>query len=114
MTSSNAESAYGAQMAKYFTLNQPPHVAIDSAVSVVRSLGLSHRRWIDFGRAGVRLDLRDVDALELAINDNSLPETHGFFFGQSDGSEKSDDLAFVHKARDALANGKSVFYWSWW
>ncbi|HWO33057.1 MAG TPA: hypothetical protein VNO32_30035, partial [Candidatus Acidoferrum sp.] len=29
-------SAYGAQMAKYFTLNQPPHVAIDPAVSVVR------------------------------------------------------------------------------
>jgi AraC family transcriptional regulator len=29
-------SAYGAQMAKYFTMNQPPHVAIDSAVSVVR------------------------------------------------------------------------------
>jgi AraC family transcriptional regulator len=29
-------SAYGAQMAKYFTLNQPPSVAIDSAVSVVR------------------------------------------------------------------------------
>jgi hypothetical protein len=35
-TSSNAGSAYGAQMAKYFTMNQPPHVAIDSAVSVVR------------------------------------------------------------------------------
>src|SRR5208283_2326173 len=29
-------SRYGAQMAKYFTMNQPPHVAIDSAVSVVR------------------------------------------------------------------------------
>jgi AraC family transcriptional regulator len=29
-------SAYGAQMAKYFTMNQPPTVAIDSAVSVVR------------------------------------------------------------------------------
>lgn len=29
-------SAHGAQMAKYFTVNQPPHVAIDSAVSVVR------------------------------------------------------------------------------
>ena len=29
-------SAHGAQMAKYFTMNQPPHVAIDSAVSVVR------------------------------------------------------------------------------
>jgi AraC family transcriptional regulator len=29
-------SAYGMQMAKYFTMNQPPSVAIDSAVSVVR------------------------------------------------------------------------------
>jgi hypothetical protein len=35
-TSSNSANAYGAQMAKYFTMNQPPHVAIDSAVSVVR------------------------------------------------------------------------------
>jgi transposase-like protein len=33
---SNAASAHGAQMAKYFKLNQPPHVAIDSAVSIVR------------------------------------------------------------------------------
>jgi AraC family transcriptional regulator len=29
-------SAYGTQMAKYFTMNQPPSVAIDSAVSIVR------------------------------------------------------------------------------
>ena len=35
-TSSNPANAYGAQMAKYFTMNQPPNVAIDSAVSVVR------------------------------------------------------------------------------
>jgi len=35
-TSSNSANAYGAQMAKYFTMNQPPYVAIDSAVSVVR------------------------------------------------------------------------------
>ena len=35
-TPSQAASAYGVQMAKYFTLNQPPHVAVDSAVSVVR------------------------------------------------------------------------------
>ena len=35
-TPSQAANAHGAQMAKYFTLNQPPHVAIDSAVSVVR------------------------------------------------------------------------------
>ena len=35
-TPSNSANAYGAQMAKYFTMNQPPHVAIDSVVSVVR------------------------------------------------------------------------------
>lgn len=32
----NLANAYGAQMAKYFTMNQPPNVAIDSAVSIVR------------------------------------------------------------------------------
>jgi AraC family transcriptional regulator len=35
-TSSDSANAYGAQMAKYFTMNQPPTVAIDSVVSVVR------------------------------------------------------------------------------
>jgi hypothetical protein len=35
-TSSNPASAHGAEMAKYFTMNQPPHVALDSVVSVVR------------------------------------------------------------------------------
>jgi len=34
--SSSTANAYGAQMAKYFTMNQPPHVAIDSLESVVR------------------------------------------------------------------------------
>jgi AraC family transcriptional regulator len=34
--STSPTSAYGAQMAKYFTMNQPPHVAIDSLDSVVR------------------------------------------------------------------------------
>jgi hypothetical protein len=67
-----------------------------------------------FNCVGVRLDLADLDALEQAINDNSLPETHGFFFGVSDGSEKPDDLTFIHKARDALAGGSSVLYVSWW
>jgi len=35
-SSEHHASAYGAQMAKYFTMNQPPHVAIDSLESVVR------------------------------------------------------------------------------
>src|SRR5580692_9587347 len=61
-----------------------------------------------FNCVAVRIDPCDLDALELAINDNRLPQTHGFFFGQSDGSEKADDLAFIHKARDALARGKRI------
>jgi hypothetical protein len=67
-----------------------------------------------FNCVAVRLDLGDLDALEQAVNDNTLPETQGFFFGTSDGSEKTDDLHFIRKARDALANGKSVLYTSWW
>jgi hypothetical protein len=67
-----------------------------------------------FNCVAVRLDPDDLDALELAVNHNILPETQGFYFGVSDGSEKADDLRFIHKARDALANGKSVLYTSWW
>jgi AraC family transcriptional regulator len=35
-TSADPSSAYGSQMAKYFTVNQPPHVALDSVTSVAR------------------------------------------------------------------------------
>lgn len=57
---------------------------------------------------------RDIDELELAILNGELPSTSGFFFGQSDGSEIQDDLAFVAAARSAIAEGKAVIYDSWW
>jgi hypothetical protein len=60
------------------------------------------------------LTAADLDALEQDIRENRLPETEGFFFGASDGSEIDDDLEFVAKARAALAEGKTVFYRSWW
>jgi hypothetical protein len=62
----------------------------------------------------VRLDLADLDALAKAVSENRLPHTEGFFFGVSDGSEKADDQHFIHKARDAIAHGKRVYYTSWW
>ncbi len=68
----------------------------------------------EFNCVPVRLEETDLDALENAINCDCLPRTAGFFFGESDGSEKRDDLHFVHKARDALADGARVYYWSWW
>ena len=42
--------------------------------------------------------------------------TKGPFFGVSfgDQSELDDDLAFIAKARSAIADGETIFYWSWW
>ena len=67
-----------------------------------------------FNCVQLRLDAEDLDALEKAVSENRLPCTHGFFFGASDGSERADDERFIHKARDAIANGKRVYYTSWW
>ena len=67
-----------------------------------------------FNCVNVQLSAGDLDDLELAIKANALPETTGFFIGASDGSETDDDLAFIAKARQALASNKAVFYSSWW
>ncbi len=69
---------------------------------------------VEFNCVAVRLDQADLDVLEKAINQNSLPHTEGFFFGVSDGSEKADDLEFIRKAREEIHAGKAVYYSSWW
>ena len=68
----------------------------------------------EFNCVAVRLDAADLDALETAITGGNLPHTGGFFFGASDGSESVDDLHFVRKARDAIADGAKIYYTSWW
>lgn len=67
-----------------------------------------------FNCATVRLSADDLDALEAAVRDETLPETTGFFFGVTDGSERESDLAFILKARKAIAEGGAVLYDSWW
>lgn len=67
-----------------------------------------------FNCVTVELSVADLDRLETAIRQRSLPETSGFFFGASDGAEVEDDLAFVSKAREAIAAGLAVYYYSWW
>ena len=62
----------------------------------------------------VVLDSEDLDNLEQDIKDGNLPDTSGFFFGQSQPDEDEDDLLFVKEAREAIANGKTVYYTSWW
>ncbi len=68
----------------------------------------------NFNCVNLLLDDEDLDRLEAVIRSGSLPPTSGFFFGESDGTEREDDLDFIQKARTALADGITVFYTSWW
>ena len=69
-----------------------------------------------FNCVNVELDLDDLNQLERHITDGQLPQTSGFFFGQSnlDEDEIKDDLEFIRDARRAISEGMSVFYTSWW
>ena len=67
-----------------------------------------------FNLTTVRLDEADIDALESAVQQNRLPDTSGFFFGESQPEDKEDDLLFISAARQALKEGYAVFYTSWW
>lgn len=60
------------------------------------------------------LTLADLDALETAVRGQSLPYTVGFFFGESEPEFAEDDLEFIAKARDAIRDGLTVYYDSWW
>ena len=58
----------------------------------------------------------DLEDLEHDLKHWDLPETTGFFFGQSslDDETLNDDLEFVRKARTEIENGRTVYYTSWW
>jgi hypothetical protein len=70
--------------------------------------------WGTFNSVPVRLHVEDLDALEVAVNDDALPHTTGFFFGESRPERRQNDLEFIGKAREALAQGFAVYYDSWW
>ena len=67
-----------------------------------------------FNCATVRLDAVDLDALEVALNENTLPQTTGFFFGETRPEEIALDRAFIAEARASHAEAYFVFYDSWW
>lgn len=70
-----------------------------------------------FNCVPVELTMSDLDNLEEAIKEDKLPDTAGFFFGQSykDSEATSYDLDFVRKAKQLILNeDKRVFYTSWW
>jgi len=68
----------------------------------------------DFNCRPVELTQEDIDRLAASIVDQELPETRGFFFGESDGSEYNQDLDFCKQATEAIKEGYTVFYDSWW
>ena len=67
-----------------------------------------------FNCVTVALTSKDLDELEKSIRGQALPNTAGFFFGDSTGEEVEDDLEFIAKARKAIEKGLFVFYDSWW
>jgi hypothetical protein len=67
-----------------------------------------------FNCVPVQLLSADLDALERALHMNALPETFGFFYGETRPEEIDEDFAFIAKAREALRDGYFVYYSSWW
>jgi len=68
----------------------------------------------EFNCDTLSLNTHDLDAIEAAITGKNLPETRGFFFGESTGEELNHDLDFIAKARKLIENGKDIVYYSWW
>jgi len=77
--------------------------------------------WIEKGNSGefncvdVELTLGDLDSMEEALDENALPETVGFFFGEnSEEHYVEQDREFIVNARAAIKQGYTVVYSSWW
>jgi len=69
-----------------------------------------------FNCTTVRLTANDLDRLEMDTGNNKLVPRNGFFFGSQEiYPEDLESVGdFVKVARQALADGKAVFYDSWW
>ena len=66
----------------------------------------------------IDLTVDNINSLEDSVRNAKLPKTEGFFFG-SDSYEwmnhyANQDLEFIEKAKEALADGWTVTYDCWW
>lgn len=70
----------------------------------------------EFNCASLRLTFEDLLALKEFIMDGALPETSGFFFGESEENarQRKNDLRFVKSAMKTIKHGYAVYYSSWW
>jgi hypothetical protein len=75
----------------------------------------AHEDSDDFNCVPVELTKEDLVRLEYDITYREMPITTGFFFGSdSDDDYREQDLEFCRKAKEALDNGLTVVYDSWW
>jgi hypothetical protein len=70
----------------------------------------------EFNGVPVKLTERDLMRLEKEIKERTLPNTSGFFFGESsdDDDAVEQDLRFVAEARMQLSLGNMLYYNSSW
>ena len=83
----------------------------------------------NFNCVELEITLSDLEQLEAHVQNKTMPETGGFFFGDdsfswedSDGNppkgndyyHKETDLKFIEDARQAIQDGQKVYYNSWW
>lgn len=67
----------------------------------------------------IHLSPDDLKTIIKAVKEDKLPETEGFFFGKSDGSEKEDDLKIFKAALKWLTeesnnSSRDVIYQASW
>ncbi len=83
--------------------------------------GWMEELWYEKGGEGefncveLELTLENLDALEATLDEETLPETAGFFFGgNADDHYAEADREFIVQARAAIKQGYTVVYSSWW
>ena len=65
----------------------------------------------------LELSSEDVKNLGYDVENDLLPETQGFFFGQDsrfDEDQKEITLSFVDTAETKIVDGQKIFYYCSW
>lgn len=81
-----------------------------------KDVDFSKKSWSeDFNGDNVYLTEEDLNEWETTAKNKKYPPTTGFFFGSdSDDDYLEYDLETIQKAREALKEGFTVYYTSWW
>ena len=69
-----------------------------------------------FNCVPVKLTSDDLADLERAIGENTLQPREGFFFGSQDiyPEDIESTKQFIADAREQIADGRDIYYDSWW